>query len=153
MRGLLMLMESTKKDSKVLPPMPEVRGVEFVEFAADNAAAPKLAATFAALGFAPSMTHKTKSVSAFAPAGVGAEEGRKTKLLINTEPESFAQNWFHNRGCGPCAIAIRVSSVTAVIDRAAALGYEIVRQEKVGEGEARLTAVLAPDGSLVYFVD
>src|SRR5579871_461451 len=73
------------------PPVPPAcSGVEFVEFAVDEATRPRLAALFDAMGFARAGQHKSKDVTLHRQGDV--------HLIINSEKESFARSFVEQHG-------------------------------------------------------
>ncbi|MDN0075170.1 TIM barrel protein [Crenobacter sp. SG2303] len=159
LRSLLYLEETTRKalessnkaeDARVaetlFAPPPPVRydGVEFLEFAVDDAAARRLASWFDKLGFAHTGTHKSKNVSLYSQGGVN--------LILNAEPDSFAHAFFVAHGPSLCAAAFRVDDSRAALERAK-LYKSRSFESRVGPNERQIPAVRAPDGSLQYLVD
>ena len=66
-----------------IPPRARVRGVEFVEFAANEEEAPKLGQLFGRLGFTPTGRHRNKDVTRWRQNGIN--------FVLNAEPDSFAR--------------------------------------------------------------
>ncbi|NWK80067.1 bifunctional sugar phosphate isomerase/epimerase/4-hydroxyphenylpyruvate dioxygenase family protein [Aquitalea sp. LB_tupeE] len=158
-RGLLYLEETTRAQlaasceagaAAVLPqlfvpaPQPQYSGVEFLEFAVDEAAASRLARWFDKLGFAHAGQHKSKSVNLYRQGDIN--------LILNSEPDSFANAFFVAHGPSLCASAFRVNDSAQAVQRAKqyrARSFE----SRVGPNERQIPAVRAPDGSLQYLVD
>lgn len=74
-------------------------------------------------------------------------------FILNAETESFASAFLLLHDTSVCAFALRVKNIQATIDRAAYLGCPVVPPKKLGGGEERVTAIQAPDDTLIYFVD
>ncbi|MDE1166819.1 MAG: bifunctional sugar phosphate isomerase/epimerase/4-hydroxyphenylpyruvate dioxygenase family protein [Pseudomonas sp.] len=125
-------------------PASEYNGVEFLEFAVDEALGAKLSHWLQQLGFAKAGQHKSKSVSLLRQGDIN--------LILNSEPYSFAHNFFESHGPSLCATAIRVKDSAAALERAVAYKGQPFRG-LVGPNERELAAVRAPDGSLIYLVD
>ncbi len=126
-----------------LPPPPRFHGVEFLEFAVDDEAGEALSGFLSRLGFHHAGTHRSKEVDLY-------RQGR-VNLVLNREQDSAAAEHFLLHGPSVCAMALRVDDVQAALVRAEALLCQ-EWQEKVGEGERRIPAVRAPDGTLIYLV-
>jgi 4-hydroxyphenylpyruvate dioxygenase len=126
-----------------LPPAPALHGVEFVEFALDDASGEELARFLKALGFRHAGTHRSKAVQLYRQGDIN--------LVLNMEPDSAASEHFHLHGPSVCAMALRVDSAGSALERGRALlGSEW--HERVGAGERHIPAVRAPDGMLIYLV-
>lgn len=127
------------------PPAPvEYQGVEFLEFAVDDAAARRLGQWFQRLGFVHRGVHKSKNVLLYSHGNIN--------LILNAEPDSFAHAFFVAHGPSLCASAFRVSDSDQALLRAKqyrARSFE----SRVGPNERHIPAVRAPDGSLQYLVD
>ena len=127
-----------------LPPVPQTDGIEFLEFAVDDAASAELAAWLERLGFRLAGRHRSKAVTLY-------RQGRLS-LVLNAEQDSAASEHFQHHGPSVCAIALRVPDPAAVAARARALLVQ-VWHEPTGPGERRIPAVRGPDGTLIYLVD
>ena len=126
-----------------LPPAPALDGVEFLEFAVDEAAGQELAAYLGTLGFRHAGQHRSKAVELY-------RQGR-INLVLNAEQDSAASEHFQQHGPSVCAMALRVDDVPAALMRAEALLCP-AWQERIGPGERRIPSVRAPDGTLIYLV-
>ncbi len=142
LRSLIWLEEQVGEAA--LPALPRLAGVEFVEFAVDQAARDELAGFLAPLGFRRAGTHRSKDVELWRAGGAN--------FVLNAEPDSAAAERFAQLGPSVCAMALRVDDAARLAARAEALLYPVWR-ERVGEGERRIPAVRAPDGTLVYLVE
>jgi 3-dehydroshikimate dehydratase len=139
----LILAEAQATGPDTLPALPEVDGIEFLEFAVDTAASEELAGLLRRLGFHHAGRHRSKSVELY-------RQGR-INLVLNSEPDSAAFEHFQHHGASVCAMALRVDDPARVVARARALLVPDWR-ERIGEGERQIPAVRGPDGTLIYLV-
>jgi 4-hydroxyphenylpyruvate dioxygenase len=139
----LILAEAQATGQDALPALPEVDGIEFLEFAVDTAASEELAGLLRRLGFHHTGRHRSKSVELY-------RQGR-INLVLNSEPDSAAFEHFQHHGASVCAMALRVDDPARVVARARALLVPDWR-ERIGEGERQIPAVRGPDGTLIYLV-
>jgi 4-hydroxyphenylpyruvate dioxygenase len=127
-----------------MPPRVDVRGVEFIEFAASEEEAEALGGMIARLGFRPVAQHRRKAVTRWQQGDIN--------LVMNCEPEGLAHNFDAVHGASVCAIGLRVRDVPAALARAAAL--RIPRYEQaVRPDEMQIPSVRGVGGSLVYFIE
>jgi len=127
-----------------MPPPARCHGVEFVEFAVDETAAPALEQLVAGLGFRKVGVHRSKAVTRWQQGGIN--------LVVNTEAEGFAHSYNITHGTAVCAIALRVDDAAAAFERAQKLCDQPFRQP-VLPGELEIPAVRGLGGSLIYLVD
>lgn len=127
-----------------LPPRAQCRGIDFAEFAMDEAAAAAFEAALTALGFVKAGMHKSKAVTRWRQGDIN--------LVINCDKEGFAHSFNITHGSAVCAIALKVDDAAATLSRAAALLDTPFRQV-VRTGEIDIPAVRALGGSLLYLVD
>lgn len=157
LRSLLYLEESTRKLLKkqdALPADPEMLfsptpasrydGVEFLEFAVNEAQGAKLSGWLEQLGFARTGEHRSKAVSLLTQGDI--------KIVLNAEPYSFAHSFFEAHGPSLCATALRVKDTEAAVERARAYKAQPYRG-LAGPNERELSAIRCPDGSLIYLVE
>jgi 4-hydroxyphenylpyruvate dioxygenase len=131
--------------STLAPPAPPAcSGVEFVEFAVDDATRPRLAELFDTMGFARSGKHKSKDVSLHSQGDV--------HLIINSEKDSFARSFEEQHGTSVCALALRVDDTQRALERALRYKTQIFRG-RVGPNELMIPAIRGIEGSLLYLVD
>lgn len=128
----------------VLPDRATCRGVQFIEFAIDEATAPSFERLLGGIGFRRTGQHKSKSVARWQQGDIN--------LIVNTETEGFAHSFNITHGTSVCALALQVDHAAATLDRAQLLLDRPFRQA-VGPGELEIPAVRGLGGSLVYFVD
>jgi 4-hydroxyphenylpyruvate dioxygenase len=157
LRSLLYLEEKTRQrleqdaepvaNREILfetPKASEYDGIEFLEFAVDEALGAKLSHWLERLGFVKAGQHRSKSVSLLRQGDIN--------LILNSEPYSFAHSFFEAHGPSLCATAVRVKDSASALARAVAYKGQPYRG-LVGPNELELAAVRAPDGSLIYLVD
>ncbi len=140
----LILTEAQALGPDALPPMTETDGIEFLEFAVDEAVGAELAGWLEQLGFRLAGRHKSKAVTLYRQGRLG--------MVLNFEQDSAAAEHFHRHGPSVCAMALRVADPAAVVARAQALLVQ-VWHEPTGPGERRIPAVRGPDGTLIYLVE
>jgi 4-hydroxyphenylpyruvate dioxygenase len=126
-----------------LPPPPVFDGIEFIEFAVDDETARRLGEQLRDIGLHYAGRHRSKSVDLF-------RQGR-VNFVLNSELDSAASEHFQLHGPSVCAMALRVDDAGRALERARALLCP-EWQERVGEGERRIPALRAPDGTLIYLV-
>lgn len=138
-----LIMAEAEAGAGTLPAPPDFDGVEFLEFAVDEATGRELGEFLRALGFRHAGHHRSKDVELF-------RQGR-ANLILNAEQDSAASEYFQLHGPSVCAMALRVDNTARAVARAEAL---LCRewQERIGPGERRIPAVRAPDGTLIYLV-
>ena len=127
-----------------LPPRSKALGTEFVEFAVDDASAPRLEHVLSTLGFRRAGRHKSKAVTRWHQGAIN--------LVVNTEKEGFAHSFNITHGSAVCALGLKVDNAAVTFERAKRLLDEPFRQA-VGPGELDIPAVRGVGGSLVYFLD
>ena len=144
-RSLIALGDRAGIGGATLPPRARCEGVEFVEFAADEASA-----------------ERTRShVSQLSDSGSAGGTDRRTctvwrqgdiNLVVNREREGLAHSFFITHGPAVCAIGLSVDDARAATARAKALLSTPFRQA-VGDGELDIPAIRGVGGSLIYFLD
>ncbi|MFC3123974.1 bifunctional sugar phosphate isomerase/epimerase/4-hydroxyphenylpyruvate dioxygenase family protein [Pseudoroseomonas globiformis] len=137
-------LASSSVPAAALPPVPDLSGIEFLEFAVNEPKRQELAEFLGTLGFRLAGRHRSKAVELYRQGAVN--------LVLNAEPDSAAAGHFEMHGTSVCAMGLSVSDSRAASRRAEALlcaGWN----EKRGEGERALPALRAPNGSLVLLVE
>jgi 4-hydroxyphenylpyruvate dioxygenase len=128
----------------VFPPRVHARGVEFIEFAANEAEVPQLEALFASLGFSAAGRHRSKDVARWKQNGIN--------FVINSETESFARAYDATHGASVCALGLSVENVGGAIERAQ--GLRVAQFTPRAEpGELMIPALLGVGGSLIYLME
>ena len=148
-RSLTLLYDQVARrlSPRLMPSLPartHVRGVEFVEFAANETEVAQLEQLFTALGLHRAGRHRTKDVTRWRQNGIN--------FVINSEPDSFARAYDGQHGASICAIALSVENVAATMRRAEQLQIPTFSQP-IGPGEMRIPAVVGVGGSLIYFME
>jgi 4-hydroxyphenylpyruvate dioxygenase len=150
-RSLLYLLDQLAVKNKSLlpaitklPARAKALGTEFVEFAVDDASAPRLEHMLSTLGFRRAGRHKSKAVTRWHQGGIN--------LVVNTEKEGFAHSFNITHGSAVCALGLKVDNAATTFERAKLLLDEPFRQ-LAGPGELDIPAVRGVGGSLVYFLD
>lgn len=126
------------------PPPPVFSGIEFIEFATDDAAAARLGAWLERLGFAATGRHRSKNVILYRQGGIN--------LAVNAEGESLAHAYFLLHGPSVCAFGFAVDDSLQALNRARLYRCQPF-EGRIGPNEFMIPAVRSPDGSLIYFVD
>jgi 4-hydroxyphenylpyruvate dioxygenase len=132
---------------RLTPEMPKrarVRGVEFVEFAANETEVKQLEEMFVALGFVRAGRHRSKEVTRWRQNGIN--------FVVNTEPDSFARAYDNVHGASVCAVALNVENVASALQRAKGLQIGEFSQP-IGPGEMRVPCIYGVGGSLLYLVE
>lgn len=119
-------------------------GFEFIEFAADGGSAAQLGRWLETLGFAVAGHHRSKRVTLYRQGAVN--------LIVNAEPDSFAQAFYLLHGPSVCAMAFRLDAASQALNRARLYRCKPF-EGPIGPNERLIPAVRAPDGSLIYLVD
>jgi 4-hydroxyphenylpyruvate dioxygenase len=141
------LLESTRQPVGALyqsPAAPAHVGYQFLEFAVDPTTRAHLVDWLGKLRFRQAGQHRSKEVTLF--------QHGAASIVLNAEPDSFANAFFQQHGLSLCASAFRVDDARQAFERAAGFGYAPFSGQ-IGPNERVLPAVQAPDGSLNYFVD
>jgi 4-hydroxyphenylpyruvate dioxygenase len=139
-----LILAEAEAGGRPLPAAPVFDGVEFIEFAVDEAVGAELADRLGHLGFQAAGQHRSKSVSLY-------RQGR-INLVLNSEEDSAASEHFQLHGPSVCAIALRVDDTERALARADALLCPRW-QEPVGPGERTIPAIRAPDGTLIFLIE
>src|SRR5262249_21786413 len=102
-----------------------------------------LGVRFREMGFRYAGKHRSKEVRLFRQGEIN--------FILNASSDSHARDHFERHGPSVCAIGLRVDDPLRAQNRATALNC-VRFDSRVGPNEARVPAVVAPDGSIVYFV-
>jgi 4-hydroxyphenylpyruvate dioxygenase len=127
-----------------MPPRVNVKGVEFIEFAASDEEALALGSMLSTLGFAPTVKHRRKAVTRWQQGGIN--------IVMNCEPEGLAHSFDAVHGASVCAIGLKVDNVPAALARAEQLAIPRFTQA-VGPAELQIPSVKGVGGSLIYFIE
>jgi 4-hydroxyphenylpyruvate dioxygenase len=150
-RSLVALMDQVRRlepEIKIdVPAMPDriaVKGVEFVEFAADKQDAESLERMLSTFGFHHVGRHIAKQVDLWRQGDIN--------IVINTERTGFAHATYVAHGTNVCDIGLKVGDAAATVNRAAALGVDLFEQP-VGPGELQIPAIRSVGNGVVHFLD
>ncbi len=150
-RSLIWLMDDAARrlggpivGATPMPAPAAVSGVEFIEFAVDEADKPGFERLLSALGFSRAGMHRSKDVTLWKQGAI--------RIVANSDKDGFAHSYQITHGTSVCALAFKVSDAKATIARAKAL-LDVPHAGAVGEGELDIPAVRGLGGSLLYFVD
>jgi 4-hydroxyphenylpyruvate dioxygenase len=125
------------------PATPSVEGFAFIEFAVQADVETSLASLLEAMGFRQTGRHRSKNVTLY-------QQG-EINLIINAEPGSFADAQFAIHGPSVCAMSLVADDSVRALNRATSFHCQRF-DSRVGPKEAKIPAIHAPDGNLVYFV-
>jgi 3-dehydroshikimate dehydratase len=151
MRSLLLLEEQVRAEAPTTrgvelfdpPRLPELRGLAFLEFAVDPDAGQALGQMLEQLGFWRAGRHRSKDVTLYRQGEIN--------IVLNMEPDSFAEAYFQAHGPSLCAMCLRATDAGQALGRATTLLATRV-EGRVGPNELHIPAIRAIDGSLIYFV-
>jgi 4-hydroxyphenylpyruvate dioxygenase len=150
-RSLLVMLDELRQRTAApacglpqLPPRAHCRGIDFIEFALDEAAAAPFETALTTLGFAKAGVHKSKAVTRWRQGDIN--------LVVNCDKEGFAHSFNITHGSAVCAMALKVDDAAATLSRAAEL-LDLPFRQVVRTGEIDIPAVRGLGGSLVYFID
>jgi len=150
-RSLLVMLDELRQRSGApvkglpqLPPRAHCRGVDFVEFALDEAAAATFETALGMLGFVKAGVHKSKAVTRWRQGDAN--------LVVNCDKEGFAHAFNITHGSAVCAMALQVDDAGAALSRAAQL-LDVPFRQVVRTGEIDIPAVRGLGGSLLYLID
>ena len=127
-----------------MPPRVDVKGVEFIEFAASDEEAQALGSMLTALGFVPIAQHRRKAVTRWQQGDIN--------IVMNCEPEGLAHSFDAVHGASVCALGLKVTNVPAALARAEQLAIPRFMQA-VGPDELKIPSVKGVGGSLIYFIE
>ncbi|MDA7415362.1 TIM barrel protein [Xenophilus arseniciresistens] len=125
------------------PPAPQLGGMGFIEFAADEAAAQALGQRLQQLGFARIGRHRSKAVTLYRQGQV--------HFIVNAQPDSFARQRFELHGTSVCALGLLAQDPEGAAARATAMCSQRHDSPR-GPGESALPAIVAPGGNLIHFL-
>jgi 4-hydroxyphenylpyruvate dioxygenase len=126
------------------PEAAPIRGVSFLEFAVDADMEAKLGGWLSRFGFMRTGVHHAKAVTLYEAGGA--------RIVLNAEPESFAQAFYRVHGVSVCNLGVSVDGARHAMARALAFGCQRF-DERRGAHDAQIDSVRAPNGSLLSFVD
>jgi len=140
MRSLAYLLEQVDRKPD---PRTVCKGIEFIEFCANEEEASQLSQMLGMMGFAATHRHVRKKVTRWRQGDIN--------VVVNCEPEGFAHSYDTVHGASVCAIGLRVADPDAALRRAEQLQIPSFSQP-VGPGEYEIPALRGVGGSLLYFM-
>jgi 4-hydroxyphenylpyruvate dioxygenase len=96
------------------------------------------------MGFSLLARHRSKDVCLYRQGNIN--------FIVNSEPNSLAQNFARQHGPSACAMAFRVKDAARALRDAVAAGAKEVRGT-IGPMELNIPAIEGIGGSLIYLVD
>jgi len=117
-------------------------GFEFVEYATNEPE--KMMKLFEGMGFAKVAHHRSKDIVLMKQGDI--------HFIINSEPDSFAQNFARVHGPSACAMAFRVKDAAFAYKKALAQGA-VACPPSANPMELNIPAIEGIGGSRLYFVD
>ena len=150
-RSLVTLLdELAQREPSLAPPHPGLpprvypTGLEYVEFAVDEAAKTVLVDQLEALCFRLERQHVSKNVQLWRQGAVN--------IVVNTPSDGHAKDVLREHGPGVSEIGLRVANAAQTVARATALGAPSY-SKPVGAGELDIPAIKGVGGSVVHFID
>lgn len=134
----------TRQQGALLPNIKPPAEIQFIEFAVDPAEKQSLTQLLAALGFSHAGTHRKKAVEVWRQGAIN--------MVMNLEPDSFAQRYHEQHGVSVCAFGLSCSDVPALEQRAKQLGYQLNYGNPSTDTHG-IPAVEGSIGSYLYLVD
>lgn len=117
-------------------------GFEFVEYATTEPA--KMMELFEGMGFVKAAHHRSKDIVLMKQGDIN--------FIINSEPNSFAQNFAREHGSSACAMAFRVKDAAFAYKKALEQGA-VACPPSANPMELNIPAIEGIGGSRLYFVD
>jgi 4-hydroxyphenylpyruvate dioxygenase len=127
-----------------LPPKVAATGIEFIEFAVDEASRVELAAMLSSMAFRQERRHFSKAATLWRQGAVN--------IVVNQEAKGHAHHAFCEHGPVVCDMGLRVKNADETVARAKALGSPDFNQA-VGVGELSIPAIRGVGGALMHFID
>ncbi|WP_407332884.1 bifunctional sugar phosphate isomerase/epimerase/4-hydroxyphenylpyruvate dioxygenase family protein [Enterovibrio sp. 27052020O] len=127
-----------------IPAVSPPSDIEFIEFALNDKEKQRLTKRLSQLGFRHAATHKKKHVELW-------RQG-KINLVMNMEPDSFAQNFHQHHGVSVCAVGMTCDNVKDMVERAQKLEFTPVYGNPNTDTHG-IPAIYGPGESLLYMVD
>lgn len=131
------------------PPIPGqnhvgLDGIEFIEFVAPEPA--KLDALFRAFGFSRTHRHGQKAIDYY--------QQNDIRILLNTEPGTFAAQFGKLHGPAASAMGWRVANAKQAFDAAVSRGAKPAKQSDYLDASGKpIPAIYGIGDSLIYFID
>jgi 4-hydroxyphenylpyruvate dioxygenase len=125
------------------PPLPDIAGLAYIEFAADEVSAEAFGKLLCQLGFRRAGRHRSKAVVLYRQGDIN--------LIVNAQPNSFARRRFDEHGLSVCALALRTDDPARAAGRATAM-HSKRYDGPLGPNEQQVPAIVSPGGILISFV-
>lgn len=130
-------------DAVALADATRPREIAFVEFAVEATEAQRLVEILHEIGFHETHRHRSKDVRLFRIGNVN--------VILNLEPESYAESYYWEHGLTVCAIGLTVRDPQMLESRARQLGYAWF-EGSAAAGELVIPGVQGPGGVLYNLV-
>lgn len=118
--------------------------VQFIEFAVNQAEKQQLTVLLKQLGFSHSATHQKKAVELWRQGSIN--------LVMNLEPDCFAQRYHQKHGVSVCAVGLNCKGADSLIRRATELGYQPKYANPKTDTHG-IAAIESAGDSLLYLID
>lgn len=141
-RSLQWLVKQTEAEPP--PPLSLLSSIEFVELASQGGEANWLEQLLQALGFRKTHQHRSKEVVLYRQGQIN--------LVINREPESFANAYYDRHGTAVCALGLGSQQVEQVIANCREYRCDFVQSPHLPD-EMSLPAIRNVGDGLLYLVD
>lgn len=147
-RSLVYLNRSSEsvlqQQGDLLPNIKPPSEIQFIEFAVNQSEKQALTHLLGNLGFSHAGTHRKKAVEVWRQGAIN--------MVMNLEPDSFAQRYHDRHGVSVCAFGLSCSNVPALEQRAKQLGYKLAYGNPQTDTHG-IPAVEGSIGSFLYLVD
>lgn len=144
-RSLVYINNKTeKKKNPALAAVEPPKKVSFIEFAIKKTDRKDFSNWLSALGFGLNGVHKVKDVEHWKQGQIN--------LILNYEPDSFAQRYHKQHGSAVCAIGLEVSDAEIYLKRAQQLNFHPVKANAQNDTHG-MNAIAGIGESLLYLVD
>ncbi|WP_298612869.1 bifunctional sugar phosphate isomerase/epimerase/4-hydroxyphenylpyruvate dioxygenase family protein [uncultured Thiothrix sp.] len=147
-RSLVYLNRSSEsvlqQQGDLLPSIKPPSEIQFIEFAVNQSEKQALTHLLGNLGFSHAGTHRKKAVEVWRQGAIN--------MVMNLEPDSFAQRYHDRHGVSVCAFGLSCSNVPALEQRAKQLGYKLAYGNPQTDTHG-IPAVEGSIGSFLYLVD
>ncbi len=131
-------------DLPAMAPRSKLKGIDFIEFAAQDDQAEAFATLLASMGFERRLLHRNKALEVWQQGDV--------RLLINAEINSHAGDAYAQAGLCVCDMGLAVEDAAATLQRARMLGSKPFAQP-LSPGELEIPAIRGLGASVLHFLD
>ncbi|MEZ5448917.1 MAG: TIM barrel protein [Thiolinea sp.] len=135
---------TAQRVEQALPEVAAPSELQFIEFAVNEVEKQALTGLLGQLGFIHAATHKKKAVELW-------RQG-KINLIMNLEPDSFAQRYHERHGVSVCAFGLTCRDVPALVERARQLCFPPVYGNPETDTHG-IPAITGPGETQLYLVD